>query len=103
MSIISTLAKGTAWMLISAVVVKFSGWMYYVIIARLVTPEEIGMFYLAFSIISMIVIFSNLGLGSSTVVRYVPYYAGKRYFNHIREVVKISALFGTVFSTICFL
>ncbi len=100
MTTISTIAKGTAWMVISAILVKFLGWIYYVILARVVTPAEIGMFYLVLSVVSMITIFSNLGLGGDTVMRYVSYYTGKKYFNYVRSVVKISIRGSTIFSTI---
>lgn len=101
MGIVSTIAKGTVWMFISALIVKLSGWVYYIILARTVSVNEIGMFYLVFSAISMVIIFSDLGLGSGAVIRYVPYYAGKKQFNHLREVVKTSVSVGSVFSLIC--
>ncbi|MBN2015037.1 MAG: oligosaccharide flippase family protein [Candidatus Altiarchaeota archaeon] len=96
-----TLAKGTAWGLIAELVVKFAGWFYYVALARLVSTVEIGIFFLALSIIDIVVLFSSLGLGAGGVGRYVPFYAGKKQFNHVRKVVHIAVIAGGIFSLVC--
>ena len=101
MSTAKTIAKGSAWMLISAFIIKFSAFIYYIVLARTVTEEEIGMFFLVLSIMSIIMIFSNLGLGGGAVARYVPFYAGLNKFSYVRRVLKISISAGTFFSIIC--
>jgi len=101
MSITKTIAKGSAWMILSAFIVKFVGFIYYIILARTVSQEEIGMFFLVLSVISIVLIFSNLGLCSESVKRYVSFYAKKERFNYVRKVLKISLSAGTIFSIIC--
>ena len=101
MSIAKTVAKGSAWMLIATIIVKFSAFIYYIILARTVSQEEIGMFFLVFSIMSIVLLFSNLGLGAGAVVRYVPFYGGQGKFNYARKVLKISISAGTFFSIVC--
>ncbi|ODS37238.1 hypothetical protein BEH94_07190 [Candidatus Altiarchaeales archaeon WOR_SM1_SCG] len=101
MSTAKTIAKGSAWMLISVIIVKFFAFIYYVILARTVTEEEIGMFFLVLSVMSIVLLFSNLGLGAGAVARYVPFYAGQEKFNHLRKVLKVSLFAGTIFSIVC--
>ncbi|OQX18172.1 MAG: hypothetical protein BWK75_06850 [Candidatus Altiarchaeales archaeon A3] len=101
MSTTKTIAKGTAWILISALIIKFLAFIYYIILARTVTPEEIGQFFFVLSVVGIISLFSDLGLGSSAIGRFVPFYAGQEKFNYVKKVLKISVSAGTLFSTIC--
>ena len=101
MSTSKTIAKGSAWMLIAAFIIKFLAFIYYIILARTVSQEEIGMFFLVLSVMSIILLFSNLGLGAGAVVRYVPFYAGQEKFNYVKKVLKVSLSAGTIFSIIC--
>jgi len=101
MSTAKTLAKGTAWILISALIIKFLAFIYYIILARTVPQEEIGQFFFVLSVVSIISLFSDLGLGSSAITRFVPFYAGQEKFNYVKKVLKISVSAGTIFSTLC--
>ncbi|PKP58766.1 MAG: hypothetical protein CVT88_06765 [Candidatus Altiarchaeales archaeon HGW-Altiarchaeales-1] len=101
MSTAKTLAKGTAWILISALIIKFLAFIYYIILARTVPQEEIGQFFFVLSVVGIISLFSDLGLGSSAIGRFVPFYAGQEKFNYVKKVLKISVSAGTIFSTIC--
>jgi len=101
MSTAKTLAKGTAWGLIGSFLLRFVGFFYCIILARLFSQEEIGIFFLVLSIINIVALFSNLGLGLGAVLRYVPFYVGEEKFNHVRGVLKISLTAGTIFSLIC--
>ena len=101
MSTAKTIVKGSAWMLIAAFIRKFSAFIYYIILARTVSQEDIGMFFLVLSVVSMVLLFSNLGLGAGAVARYVPFYAGQEKFNYLRKVLKVSISTGTIFSIIC--
>jgi O-antigen/teichoic acid export membrane protein len=62
---------------------------------------EIGRFSIALGIASVMLLFSDLGLGPGAVVRYVPFLAGAQEFNRVRSVMKISIVAGTVFSIFC--
>ncbi len=70
-------AKGTFWSLLGSVSTKFISFIYLIIIAWLISPEDIGTFYLALSIVSGIAIISDFGF-SSAFSRYVPYFLGKK-------------------------
>jgi len=101
MSTAKTLAKGTAWILIATLIIKFLAFIYYIILARTVSQEEIGQFFFVLSVVGIISLFSDLGLGSSAIVRFVPFYAGQEKFNYVKKVLKISVSAGTIFSTMC--
>ncbi len=101
MSTTKTLAKGTAWILISTLIIKFLAFIYYIILARTVSQEEIGQFFFVLSIVGIISLFSDLGLSSSAISRFVPFYAGQEKFNYVKKVLKISVSAGTIFSVIC--
>ncbi len=72
-----TIAKGTFWSLTGSVATKFISFIYLIIVARMLTQEDIGTFYLALSIVSTVSILSDLGF-SSAFIRYVPYFSGKK-------------------------
>jgi O-antigen/teichoic acid export membrane protein len=101
MSTAKTLAKGTAWGVLGTFFIKFIGWLYYVYLARAATTEEVGLFFLALSVISVILIFSDLGLGPGAVGRYVPFYVGRGEYNNVRQVIRIALAAGMAFSLIC--
>lgn len=96
-----TLAKGTFWGLLAMFFLKFIGWFYYIILARLVSPEEVSLFFLGFSIVSIATIFSDLGMGPVSMWRYIPFYAGRGEYNHVRKVTAVALVAGTVFSIVC--
>jgi len=101
MSTAKTLAKGFVWMLISLLIVKFFGFIFNIVLARTVSQEEIGQFFFVLSVISIISLFSDLGLGGGAIQRFVPFYAGQEKFNYVKKILKISISAGTIFSTLC--
>ena len=104
MSIVKTLAKGTFWGVAAAFFLKIIGFGYYIVLARMVPEEnigEMGLFFHAFSIISVIIIFSDLGLGPGAISRYVPYYSSRREYNYVKKTFKLSIYAGTLFSLLC--
>ena len=104
MSTVKTLAKGTMWGVAAAFFLKLVGFVYYIVLARMVPEErigEMGMFFHAFSIISIIILFSDLGLGPGAISRYVPFFSGKGEYNNVRKTLEISISAGTIFSVLC--
>ena len=96
-----TLAKGTAWGVLSGFFLKSVGWIYTIFLARVASQNDIGMFSLVLSVLSVILVFSDIGLGVGAISRYVPFYAGKGEYNHVRSVIRISLIAGTISSFIC--
>ncbi len=101
MSTSKTIAKGVAWMLISMLIMKFFAFIYFVVVARTVSQEEVGQFFFVLSVIGIITLFSDLGLGGGALSRFVPFYAGQEKFNYVKKVLKVSISAGTIFSTLC--
>lgn len=101
-----TIVKGSFWIMISNLLIKFIGFLYTVIIARLLVPEEVGIFYLALSVLGILYIFTDLGLLAS-LGRYVPYFYGRKEIGKLRELIKLSyfggGIFTLLFSAIVFL
>jgi O-antigen/teichoic acid export membrane protein len=101
MSTAKTLAKGTFWGVLASLFIKLTGVLYYIILARMANQEDVGTFFLAFSVVSVVLIFSDLGLGPGAVSRYVPFFIGRKEYNSVKKATSIALLAGTVFSLIC--
>ncbi len=69
-------AKGAFWHLAGSGLTKLMSFLYLFIIAHLFSQVDVGTFYLALSIIGMVLVFGNLGLGAA-FARYVPFFMGK--------------------------
>ena len=68
-------AKGSFWSLAGSVFFKLSSLLYVVLLARAASQDDIGTFYLALSAMSLIWVFSDLGI-SGALTRYVPFFEG---------------------------
>jgi len=54
-------------------IMKFFAFIYFIIVAITVSQEEVGQFFFVLSVISIIALFSNLGLGEEALSRFVPF------------------------------
>ena len=99
-------AKGSVWGLIGSLLVKLSSFFYTILIARVVSQGDVGLFYLTLSFISLITIFSDLGL-SGAITRYLPFFEGKGQRSKIKSLLNygygITLILGIVFSIALFL
>lgn len=97
------IARGSFWGLLGNVFFKLVSFFYIVLIARMASQNDIGLFELAFSILSFIAIFSDLGL-SSSLKRYIPYFIGRgeqsKIYDIVMQSIKITAICGI---SICFI
>ncbi|MEM4359978.1 MAG: flippase [Candidatus Bilamarchaeaceae archaeon] len=84
----STLAKGTIWTFAAQMMLKLFSFLYLIILAKFFSAEEVGIFYFALSIVSVISIFTDLGLNQS-LPRYVPYLYGKGRAAILRSFMKV--------------
>ncbi len=91
----SALASGTLWQNIGQIAVKLVSFIYTILIARLVAPDEVGLFYFALGLIGVISIFADFGL-SQTVQRYVPFYLGKKDKMSAARVLVLSIVLSTL-------
>lgn len=97
MSHATSIAKGSFWIFISGFLTKLISFVYTVIIARLVVPDDVGAFYLALSIYSIVYIFADLGI-SYSLQRYVPFLYGKKEFAKLRSLIRMGLVWGTLLS-----
>ncbi|MEM3422653.1 MAG: flippase [Candidatus Bilamarchaeaceae archaeon] len=89
----STLAKGTVWTFAAQVLLKFFSFIYLIVVARLFSTEEIGIFYFVLSIVGFIVIFTDLGF-SQSLPRYVPYLYSKGQKARVVYLLKVLFILG---------
>lgn len=82
-------AKGTLWSLSGNVVFHLISFFYVILIARAVSQDDLGLYFLAFSVVSISAVFDNFGLGSA-LTRYIPFYTGRGEKGKIRSLVNIS-------------
>lgn len=97
-----TVAKGSFWSLAGSILLKLSSFIYVIFLARFASQSDVGTFYLALSVISIITIFSDLGV-SGAFLRYVPFFEGKGHRGKIRDLIGMSYKYLTLFSIIMML
>lgn len=83
------LVKSSFIVFIGLFLSKILTYVYRIIIARQFGPEVYGLFSLAVMVIGWFVAFSSFGL-SNGLIRFIPIYRGKKEFNKIKYLFKIS-------------
>ena len=83
----SEVASGTFWGLVGSCALKLISFLYIIYIARVVSQNDIGLFYLALSIIGLISAGKSLGLPAA-LTRYIPFYEGKGEHGKARGLFK---------------
>ncbi len=96
----SRLVKGSFWIFTSQIATKLLSFLYTIIIARLLTEDQIGSFYFVLSILSIFYLFSDFGLVSS-LSRYVPYLSAREEIGKLKKTIKLG-YFGGITSTFLF-
>jgi len=81
------IAKGAFWTLGGNATFYLISFVYTIVVARVVSQDDLGLFFLTLGIASILSLFDGLGL-SNSLVRYVPYLEAKR------EPGKAEALLG---------
>lgn len=61
--------KSTAWYLVTRLGTQAISWAVTIILARLLTPADYGLFGMAFAVIAFLELFQQLGLGSAIIQR----------------------------------
>jgi O-antigen/teichoic acid export membrane protein len=99
------IAKGAGIVLIGTIVSLLLGFIGRVVLIRFTTQCEYGIYSLAFTILSIFVVISTLGLGEGST-RYIAYFRGKGDKENVREVISSSiriALAASIpLAAICF-
>jgi O-antigen/teichoic acid export membrane protein len=89
------LLSGSAWALAGKVLVASSGLISSALLARLLTPQALGTYFLAYSIVNVGTSLGALGL-TGTVVRLVAQGMGLNLFGRVRLVISVVLGIGTL-------
>jgi O-antigen/teichoic acid export membrane protein len=82
-------AGGSFWNLIGSILLKLVSFFYVVLLARAASADDVGIFYLALSIIGLISVFSDIGLPAS-LQRYIPFFEGRKEKDKVFGTLKIN-------------
>jgi O-antigen/teichoic acid export membrane protein len=88
-------AKGSLWSLAGNAFFKLASFFYLILISRAASPDDVGLFFVALSFVSLISLVSDIGL-SGALSRYLPYFEGRNEKGKIKDLLKISYLVTTV-------
>lgn len=80
-------ARGSFWSLAGGVFFKLVSFFYAILVARAAAQDDVGLFNLTLSIVTLAMVFSDLGLISS-LQRFVPYYEGRGEKGKIRSLLR---------------
>jgi teichuronic acid exporter len=61
--------KSTAWFGVTRIVAQVSVWLVTIVLARLLTPADYGLFAMALSVLAFVEIFQEFGLGAAIIQR----------------------------------
>ena len=89
------LLSGGAWAFGSKILVALAGLVSSALLARLLTPQALGTYFLAYSILSVGTSLGALGL-TGTVVRLVAQGMGLNLFGRVRRVISVVLSVGTL-------
>ena len=89
------LLSGGAWAFGGKVLVALTGLISSALLARLLTPQALGTYFLAYSILSVGTSLGQLGL-TGTVVRLVAEGMGLNLFGRVRRVISVVLGVGTL-------
>lgn len=94
-----TVAKGSFWTLFFTMISKFLSFIYTVILARFIAPDDVGAFYLVLSVLGILYIFTDLGIIYS-LNRYVPYLYGRKEIGRLRSLIKLTYVGGGILTLV---
>lgn len=92
-SLTGRLLSGSAWALGGRVALAFTGLANNALLARLLDPEDLGVYFIAFSLVSLGAVAGALGL-NQTVIRFVSESMALERFGRTRSAVTSSLTLG---------
>ncbi len=85
------MAKGSVWSLAGGAFYKLVSFLYLAVVAHTVSQNDLGLFFLAFNIVTIFSVADDLGLATA-LIRYVPFYEGKGEGGKIRPLLRSTYL-----------
>lgn len=98
-SLKARLLSGSIWALAGRVLLAIVGLALNALLGRLLAPQDLGAFFLAFSVVSFFAVLSSLGL-TTTVVRFVAENMGLGQPERARDIVVKSLLLSVSAATL---
>ncbi|MEW6528416.1 MAG: flippase [Candidatus Micrarchaeota archaeon] len=92
-------AKGGILNITSAIISKIGGLLFYILILRVITPAEGGIYFLSLAIASIIATIGILGIGDS-LARFIPYYEGAKKQDKIKPLIFTALISFLIFSVL---
>ena len=89
------LLSGGAWAFGGKILIAFIGLASNALLARLLTPQELGTYFLAYSVVFLGTTLGTLGLGGA-VVRLVAEGMGLNLFGRVQRVIGVVVCVGTL-------
>jgi O-antigen/teichoic acid export membrane protein len=89
------LLSGSAWALGGRVALAFTGLANNVLLARLLEPEDLGVYFIAFSLVSLGAVAGALGL-NQTVIRFVSESMALKRYGRARSAVVSALILGVL-------
>ncbi|MCI0503247.1 flippase [Candidatus Micrarchaeota archaeon] len=83
-------AKGSVWNIAGNLLFSLISFLYVLVVAWAVSPDDLGLYYLALSAVSLFAVIGDLGLGNS-LGRYIPFYEGRNERGKIPLLLKSGA------------
>jgi len=87
-------AKGSFWGIVGTISTKAISFAYLILLARMASQNDVGLFYLSLSIVSFIGIADDLGLVNA-ISRYVPFYEAQNSKKKAGRLVLLSFVIVT--------
>ncbi|MFA6213879.1 MAG: oligosaccharide flippase family protein [Candidatus Micrarchaeia archaeon] len=94
-------AWGSFWGLAGTVSLKLVSFLYVIYLARAFSQENVGLFYLALSVIGLIGFWRDFGLPAA-LQRYVPYYEAKKQGGKAISLFEISRAVSIILGVLLF-
>jgi O-antigen/teichoic acid export membrane protein len=91
----SRLLRGGGWAFGGKMLVALTGLASSVLLARLLTPQALGTYFLAYSILNVGTSLAALGL-TGTVVRLVAQYMGLNLYGRVKRVISVAVGVGAL-------
>jgi len=99
-------AKGSLWSLLGSAAFKLSSFFYVILVARAASQDDVGLFYLVLGMMFLVSMVSDLGI-TAALVRYVPYFQGKKEGSKVKTLLTLShkllTITGIVIGAVLFL
>lgn len=89
------LLSGGAWALGGRITLAFIGLATNALLARLLSPAELGAYFLAYSVVGFCTALGTLGL-TKAVVRFVAESVGLKQYGRARHSIKLALRFGSL-------